>query len=127
MIILTFTFFALVCFGGIFFLPDLRELGLGEKSNLERKDHLADAGMDVHHVEDINRLREKIKDQNIIPPPPSVSSIDNKLDTNLKFDKKRLGENSVSSEVDKMRRDKVVQVNTIDFIKLISQQSISLY
>ena len=106
-VILTFTFFLLVCFGAMFFLPDLREFGLGSNVNFadQNKGHLVKDGIGVHSSQDLLKFKEKIKDQNIIKPPPDVNSV---------FSKKE--EKFVDDETNKMRREKIVEVCEMKFL-----------
>lgn len=111
-IILTFTFFALVCFGGMFFLPDLRDLGIVDRSDLkeQKNNHMAVDGTDVHHLEDTRRLQDKIKDQNIIPPPPAVSELYSTKVIDTDDEKPSNKELIADSSVDKIRREKIVEM-----------------
>ena len=77
-ILIVFTMFVFVCFGGIFFLPDLRDRGLtsdgyiGPDIFIPKRDtstnssvlkiprHGAEHVRDPHEEQDINKLRDKI-------------------------------------------------------------------
>lgn len=122
-VLFVLTMFALICFGGIFLLPDVKDrvsldgyigpnlekifipkMDMVNRSALKFR-HGPDTGRDPHEQRDQEELRGKIEADNILKSPENVVTVNRKLDDDRKLRLKEIEEDERKFLEEKRNKD----------------------